>query len=195
MAKGSERKPSISENYLSLGLGILVVVVIGALIFNYVRGRSTQPGETTLTAEEQEAEEQARGVVPLPTVHKVVEGEDLWKISERYYKTGYNWTDIAKENNLANPSILSAGMELTIPNVEPKILSATGELAKTDEAKAITSPEAITGGTYTVAHGDSLWKIAVRAYGDGFKWVEIAKANELVNPDVIHAGNVFEIPR
>jgi nucleoid-associated protein YgaU len=43
--------------------------------------------------------------------------------------------------------------------------------------------------------GDSLWKIAVRAYGDGYKWVSIAKANKLVNPNLIHSGNVLTLPR
>jgi nucleoid-associated protein YgaU len=40
-----------------------------------------------------------------------------------------------------------------------------------------------------------LWTIAVRAYGDGYKWTEIAKANKLVNPNLIHPGNVFVLPR
>lgn len=49
--------------------------------------------------------------------------------------------------------------------------------------------------THTVAVGEDLWKIAEQYYGDGYKWVDIAKANKLVNPGVIHAGNVFVIPR
>jgi nucleoid-associated protein YgaU len=50
-------------------------------------------------------------------------------------------------------------------------------------------------GSYTVVKGDSLWSIAVKAYGDGYKWVSIAKANKLDNPNVIHAGNVLVIPK
>ena len=53
----------------------------------------------------------------------------------------------------------------------------------------------ITANTYTVVRGDNLWNIAVRAYGDGFKWTEIAKANNLANPSLIHSGNVFKLPR
>jgi nucleoid-associated protein YgaU len=55
--------------------------------------------------------------------------------------------------------------------------------------------EKITGNTYTVVRGDNLWNIAVRAYGDGFRWVEIARSNKLVNPHLIHAGNKFILPR
>lgn len=196
MAKKNGQKPTASENYLSLGLGILVVVVIGALIFNYVSGRRGQPSEEAATTEEQKAEEQSQSdEVSLPATHKVAQGEDLWKISELYYKTGYNWVDIAQANNLTNPDLLLADTELTIPKVEPKVLAAATQ-AQTilNETK---SPEtgAITSESYTVAQGDNLWKIAVRAYGDGYKWVDIAKANNLGNPDLIYTGNDLKIPR
>ena len=58
-----------------------------------------------------------------------------------------------------------------------------------------TSDEAIGGDKYTVQKGDTLWDISVRAYGDGYRWVEIAEANALTNPDLIHSGNEFVIPR
>lgn len=53
----------------------------------------------------------------------------------------------------------------------------------------------IEGESYTVVAGDTLWDIAVRAYGDGHRWTDIASANELVNPNLIHPGNVFILPR
>jgi len=56
---------------------------------------------------------------------------------------------------------------------------------------AATEPEKI----YTVVAGDSLWNIAVREYGDGYAWTKIATANNLINPDLIHAGNVLRLPR
>lgn len=49
--------------------------------------------------------------------------------------------------------------------------------------------------SYTVVRGDSLSKIAQKFYGDGSKWVEISKANNLAKPSVIHAGNVLSIPK
>lgn len=53
----------------------------------------------------------------------------------------------------------------------------------------------ISGSSYTVHTGDNLWNIAERAYGDGFKWTEIATANNLSNPNIIHSGNVITLPR
>jgi nucleoid-associated protein YgaU len=51
-------------------------------------------------------------------------------------------------------------------------------------------------GTYVVAKGDSLSKIAQRAYGDGKKWRKIYEANKDVikDPDLIYPGQSLRIP-
>lgn len=67
---------------------------------------------------------------------------------------------------------------------------------KAESAEAMTpQAEKISGDNYTVTSGEYLWEIAVRAYGDGYKWVDIARANNLNNPDVIHVGNKLVLPR
>lgn len=50
---------------------------------------------------------------------------------------------------------------------------------------------------YVVVAGDSLSKIAKRAYGDANKWRRIHEANKdlIKNPDVIHPGQRLKIPR
>ena len=50
---------------------------------------------------------------------------------------------------------------------------------------------------YTVAQGDSLWKIAKSFLSDGSKYPLIYKANEDIigsNPHLIYPGQVFVIP-
>lgn len=47
---------------------------------------------------------------------------------------------------------------------------------------------------YTVAHGDTLWGLALREYGDGSLFTVIAAANHLVNPDFIQAGQELLVP-
>ena len=91
-----------------------------------------------------------------------------------------------QSNKLSNPDLITAGQELTIPN-----LKVVKESIK--EVKQTT--ESITGGNYTVKKGDCLWFIALRAYGDPYKWPEIAKANKLSNPDLIFPGDKFILPR
>src|SRR3989344_685682 len=233
--KHSSRKPAepeeseqLSESYISIGLGLLVVVVVGILLYNYFtqRGAENQVTPTPqLTTEEATVSAQPGGN------YTVVEGDTLWSISEKAYGTGYNWSDIAKANSLNESDQLVAGQELEIPEVTPiGLASATPVATAIAAASPVTSPTvvpsvspavatpatsvspvptasvaptpapgsetaAISGTSYTVVPGDSLWKIAERAYGDGYKWVDIAQSNDLVNPDIIHSGNVLSLPR
>lgn len=166
-----------NESTISMALGALVIVIVGILVVNYFKDRS---GKTlTGTSTENGRAKQ----------HEVIKGESLWSISEDYYGSGYNWTDVAKANNLTDYS-LEVGQKLSIPDVAAKQPTST----KISTASA-ASQEAIAGDIYTVVKGDSLWKIAVRAYGDGYKWTQIAKANNLKNPNIIHSGNVLTLPR
>lgn len=53
------------------------------------------------------------------------------------------------------------------------------------------------GSRYTVQHGDTLWDIASRAYGDPEDWDTIYAANKGVigdNPNLIKPGQVLSIP-
>ena len=173
-------------------LGALVVVVIGVLIFNYFRGVGKEvkaPTGEPVPGEIQLIEEEGR-LVPegLPKTHKVEKGEHLWMIAERYFGSGYNWVDIAQENNLVNPNRLLVDQELIIPQSEVK---KPVELPTTGVAGAIS------GDTHTVQKTDNLWEIAVRAYGDGYQWTKIWQANEnlVKNPDIIQPGQVLSLPR
>ena len=50
--------------------------------------------------------------------------------------------------------------------------------------------------SYTLQEGEGLWDVAVKFYGDGFRWIDIAKANGLENnPDNIAPGMKLIIPQ
>lgn len=170
------------ESYTSLFLGAVVVVVALVLVFSFLKSRNLQNGQTGSASDTSLTNEAV-----LPQSYTVKEGDSLWTISEKIYGSGYNWVDLVKENKLVNPEVLYVGTKLTVPNVKAK------ELTVVENAKSQINP--ITGTTYTVSKGDYLWDIALRAYGDGYKWVEIANANKLVNPNLIHSGNVLKLPR
>lgn len=195
----------LNESTISMILGAAVIIVVGLLVVNYLS--NTNPIENLPDGVSTEDKN-------LPTSHVVSEGETLWDISEQYYETGYNWIDIQEANELPNANAIAEGQTLLIPDV-PSRFPSSAENRQTPEPTASASPEPtetpvvkednltdegeevanqITGSEYTVQRGDTLWDIAVRAYGDGYKWVEIARANNLVNPDLIHAGNVFTLP-
>lgn len=48
--------------------------------------------------------------------------------------------------------------------------------------------------TYTVVSGDTLFKIAERFLGDGNRYMELATANNIANPDHIEVGQVITLP-
>ncbi len=169
----------LNESTISMVLGALVIVVVGVLVINYFKD---QGGKIPFLSTDNKTEITQE----LPKNHTIAKGENLWTIAENYYGSGYNWVDIAEENNLTNADIISEGQTLTIPDVEPKQATV---------AEVKTAEDAITGGTYIVVKGDNLWDIAVRAYGDGYRWTEIAQENNLENPDLIHSGNVLTLPR
>ena len=58
--------------------------------------------------------------------------------------------------------------------------------APVEEAPA--APAAPEVRTHEVQSGESLWAIAERHYGDGNRYGEIASANGIANPDLIHPG-------
>ena len=184
------------ESYISMGLGFLVVVVAGLLIFNYInRGKMTGGSQMSQNVESKTGPTAAaQPINPIPTIHTVSGGENLWTISEKYYHSGYNWVTIAKENNLSDPNIVTVGEKLTIPNAEPIVAGRSQAGMISNEAISISN-DRITANTYTVKHGDDLWDIAVRAYGDGYKWIEISRINNLEYPNIIHSGNVLKLPR
>jgi len=167
------------ESYTSLFLGAVVVVVGLILLFSFLKARSVMNQQTGSASTKVET-------TVLPSTYTVKSGDDLWTISKKLYGSGYNWVDLASANKLANPGVLYVGTNLNVPNVKPKLV---------ETQKIVTTNPTISGNTYTVVKGDYLWNIAVRVYGDGFKWVEIAKANKLANPNLIHPGNVFVLPR
>lgn len=168
--KSTLKNLKLNESNISMILGVLVVIVSGVLVVNYFKDRNKPNILTT--------EKNTNSQVSLPSTHTVTKDETLWSISETYFGSGYNWIDIAKTNNLKNPDRIEEGQVLTIPKISN-----------------LPSNSSISGANYTVVKGDSLWKIAVRSYGDGYKWNQIAKENNLAHPNLIHPGNVLRLPR
>ncbi len=198
--KTSLKTIKLNEPLISAILGAFVLLIIGFVAFNYIRTKtpsgSINSGISTENTEASKA----------PTKYTVKKGDHLWKIAEQYYKSGYNWVDIAKANNLTNPNILVAGQELNIPEVKQAVAEAQQPApnvapAAPNPPSAPTAPQVnevpaqvISSDQYTVVSGDSLWKIAVRTYGDGYRWPQIAKLNNLKNPNRILVNQTLKLP-
>jgi nucleoid-associated protein YgaU len=77
---------------------------------------------------------------------------------------------------------------------------ATADFSDVRSGSSSTAPQSQSGAfnhTYTVVAGDSLSKIAKREYGDASKWHRIFEANrdKIQNPDLIHPGQVLNLPQ
>jgi len=104
------------------------------------------------------------------TIHVVQSGENLFRIALRY---GTTVQAISSANGIANPSQISVGQQLIIPD-------------------ATASPPAATGGsTYVVQSGDNLFRIALRF---DMSYLYLAQYNGISNPSNIYVGQVIRIP-
>jgi len=182
MWKTLVKKFNSTDSIVSLVLGLAVVLVVGMTIVNYVKSK-TQPAASI----EKAASAETSVSTSLPAKHTVKAGESLWTIAQIYYKSGYNWVDIRDTNTLVNPDLIEAGQTLTIPDVPTKTVG-------TPAISAASISEKPKDTSYTVVKGDDLWNIAIREYGTGYKWVNIATANKLADPGIIHPGNVLVMP-
>jgi nucleoid-associated protein YgaU len=193
----------LNESTLSMMFGVVTVLLIGVLIVRMYS--ANKPAEISSEAEQTEMVTERVGDVvvekkedgtkvptELPEKVTVEKGQHLWAIATKYYGSGYNYVDIAKANNLTNASALEVGQELVLPKVA---VIEVGTAAPAATATMTEQPNKIEGDSYTVVRGDHLWSIAVRAYGDGYKWVEIAKANNIAHSNYIEVGQVLKLNR
>jgi len=183
------QKLKVSEDTISMILGLGVVLLVGGLIFNYFSKKGDEIADIGEVPVVEETENVSEGLglgfsEPVNgTVYEVKAGDSLWEIAEDAYGSGYNWVDVVKENDLSNPGLLLVGQKLTLPKVTPKLMTKEESLPEVTE--------------YVVRRGDSLSKIALRVYGDMFAWEKIWEANrsEIGNPDLIEIGMNLVIPR
>jgi len=211
------KKLKLNESVISTILGVVVIIIVGILIVNFFQADQDEQQQNIVEEQEQkenqekeqepkpeqkdqqEEKEQTKTPEELPEKYQVQQGDFLWKISEKYYGTGHHWLDIAQENNLTNADLLEKGQELKLPNIAVKktVSEEIAQQEKKDEKVLAesTEEETISGDKYTVQKGDHLWSIAVRAYGDGYKWGDIAEANDLIYPDFLKEGQELKLPR
>jgi len=178
-----------TEEIVSMFLGLVIVVVVGGLIFNYFqksKGTVDIPGSSDITLVDNIEKVTAKG----EKIYEVVEGDSLWKIATKEYNDGYVWGKIATTNNLKDASVISVGQKLILPKLETKtVVSKMENLSITASVSQ--------GSEYKVVKGDNLWKISVRAYGDGYQWTKILQENKskLNNPNALEIGMMLNIPK
>jgi nucleoid-associated protein YgaU len=185
-----------AEEVVSMFLGLVIVGIIIGLVFTFFqkrRGDITLPGVSNYLDISQEdnkiknEENLSSGERKDKTEYTVIAGDNLWKIAEKEYQDGFKWNEIAKANGLNNPRLITVGQKLLIPNIENKV----------DNKDVVLNKPSETINEYTVTKNDSLWKVAVSVYGDGYQWTKIWDKNKdiIKNPNVIYSGTKLLIPK
>ncbi len=195
-----------NESFISTLLGVAIVFVVGSLLFNYFKSKPTTQlpkNDVKISDIKTENLDQINGKPSLisANVHEVQAGETLWSIAEKYFKSGYNWVDIASANKIKNGNLIEKSQKLTIPEVTPKKQTVLVKKETKSEIQVeIKSAESTIqpGSEYEIKPNDSLWKISVSTYGDGYQWVKIYRENKARigrNPNLLISGTKLSLPK
>ena len=185
--------PRYGESYTSLILGIIVVIISTALLLAFVQNRNADPNIIKPDSQKNANENNVNFVngnqpnyriSTVPTLTPIVEKKDSVETDNAGISPSpVEVTPTAQKNDAQQPHKVAVNTVTNVPSKAPK--------PTVDPLNAGMK----NSSEYTVKGGDTLWNIAERHYKDGYKWVEIAKANKLGNPGVINPGIKLILPK
>lgn len=158
--------------------------------------RKMKAGEIGYMSMYKVTQEQAKSVTALKTSTSVIEDTEDENIDH------FNKVDVSTKRQISKPVQLSLAQQI-------QSLVKQDEAPKTDNhqpqkplqseyiksLKQASTERKNETRTIKVKFGDSLWKIAHRAYGTGFDYPRIYQANpHLKNPDMIRVGETLRVP-
>lgn len=136
-------------------------------------------------------------------------GQEQGALDESVQSAESQQSALAGENTQALENDSQVGTTIPDTSVEATVLDQSGQAAEvttpavggSDTGTWVALAHAansISGNTYTVQSGDTLWEIAQGRYGSGFEWSKIAQANGVQNSPqgypLIFPGQVLTLP-
>lgn len=113
-----------------------------------------------------------------------------YKVGDKVRFTGVLYRDSAGNGAGQSRTNLEATIYLTNPGSKcPYNINNGLGWVRAEDLTPINN-----GRYHTVVKGDTLWAIAQRYYGNGSRYPEIAKANNISNPNIINVGQNLLIP-
>ena len=152
----------------------------------------------------------------LPKSYVVQDGDNLAKIAKIFYgaeigNKAINVTRIFEANRkiLTSPDDIHVGQKIVIPPLQNEaesvfsgslfepVKSAIGIKPSSYKAPTVLMTKASAAQSskqYIVCEGDNLWRIADKQLGDGERFREIIKLNDLEDEDYLTVGMRLKIP-
>lgn len=118
------------------------------------------------------------------TTHKVVAGDTLWGISQKY---GVTIDDIKQTNNL-NSDTLYIGQALKIQN---QTLTAPNEQTNSIVQQQTSGTDSASYITHVIQKGDNIWDLGVKY---GVPMYEILKINNMTQNSPLSIGQQIKVP-
>lgn len=101
---------------------------------------------------------------------------------------------------VSKPSAPTPPAVMTKTEQQTDVASALATDNATPEVPTLTAvsvgDQRFASGKAIIRQGDNLWSIASRVYGSGYRFITIYRANreQILNPDLIFPGQVFDLP-
>lgn len=131
-------------------------------------------------------------------IYTVMAGDNLWKISAKFYGTGAFWNKIYEENAvvISSPDRIAVGQKIRIPLTGINRSAADSGNVGKPTAEGMNHEDNSEKRIYRVVLGDSLWDISKKVYGSGWFWEKIYQANRNVIsvPSRLYVGQELVIP-
>ena len=112
-------------------------------------------------------------------------------ISLKEYRDYYTKVLSVKDKNNTN-TLSSSGITNT-SGASASYQAGTANVSKVATIEQNRVSNKVTASTHTVKNGETLWAICQKELGDGSKYAEIAKLNNISNPNLIRVGQVIKL--
>ena len=140
--------------------------------------------------------------------YKVVAGDTLSAISQKLLGSAGRYNEIAQLNGISNPNVITPGMVLKLPGANatpaptsaptpatPKAVTPSTPAPAPQPTAVPSAPQPAAQVTYKVAAGDTLSAIAQKLLGNASRYGDIAKINNIKDPNKIAVGQQLVIPK